>query len=58
LLEVLAATGANVLDVEHHRTSGELRLDDVEVGLSLETRGVEHSDRVIQALVAAGYGLG
>lgn len=57
LLEVLAATGANVLDVEHHRTTGELRLEDVEVGLSLETRGVEHSDRVTEALVAAGYGV-
>ena len=57
LLDVLAATGANVLDVEHHRTTSELTLDDVEVGLQLETRGAEHSRQVVAALVTAGYGV-
>lgn len=57
LLEVLADTGANVLDVEHHRTTSELSLDDVEVGLQLETRGEQHSAQVQQALLRAGYRL-
>ncbi|HVV30209.1 MAG TPA: threonine ammonia-lyase [Mycobacteriales bacterium] len=57
LLEVLATTGANVLDVEHHRTGGELALQDVDVAVQLETRGPEHSGRVRTALRQAGYGV-
>ena len=55
LLDALAATGANVLDVEHLRTETELSLDDVEVGLQLETRGHEHSAEVVRALKSRGY---
>jgi threonine dehydratase len=55
LLEVLAATGANVLDVEHLRTQAELNLDEVEVGLQVETRGPEHCEQVQEHLLAAGY---
>src|SRR5207302_7326472 len=38
LLGVLAASGVNVLDVEHHRTGRNLPLDEAEVELQLETR--------------------
>ncbi len=55
LLDALAATGANVIDVEHLRTDTELALEDVEVGLQLETRGGEHSAEVIRALRTRGY---
>lgn len=55
LLDALAATGANVLDVEHLRTETELALEDVEVGLQLETRGQEHSAEVVRALKSRGY---
>ena len=55
LLAVLAATGANVLDVEHSRTGRGLHLDEVEVELQLETRGPEHSDEVLDRLGAASY---
>lgn len=55
LLDVLATTGANVLDVEHHRFGGELAVDVVDVALSLETRGAAHSAHVRGALTAAGY---
>lgn len=55
LLDVLAATGANVLDVEHLRTETELALEDVQVALQLETRGGEHSGEVIRALRSRGY---
>jgi threonine dehydratase len=57
LLDVLATTGANLLDVEHHRAGGELALEDVDVALSLETRSAEHSADVRAALESAGYGV-
>jgi threonine dehydratase len=55
LLGELAASGANVLDVEHQRNGAHLHLDEVEVALQLETRGQEHCDAVLAALRAAGY---
>jgi threonine dehydratase len=55
LLGVLAASGANVLDVEHQRTGRTLHLDEVEVELQLETRGAEHADTVVSALHDASY---
>jgi threonine dehydratase len=57
LLGELAASGANVLDVEHQRTGRQLHLDEVEVALQLETRGPEHCDVVLERLRAAGYPL-
>jgi len=55
LLGVLASSSANVLDVEHQRTGRTLHIDEVEVELQLETRGGEHSDRVVAALRDASY---
>jgi threonine dehydratase len=55
LLTLIAERGANVLDVEHRRHDPRLRLGEVEVALSVETRGAEHSDRLVTALRAAGY---
>jgi threonine dehydratase len=55
LLGELAASGANVLDVEHVRTEPRLHLDEVEVALQLETRGPDHCDDVLEHLRAAGY---
>jgi threonine dehydratase len=57
LLAELAASGANVLDVEHLRTGPKLHLDEVEVALQLETRGAEHCAEVLSRLRAAGYPL-
>jgi threonine dehydratase len=57
LLGELAASGANVLDVEHRRTGPHLHLDEVEVALQLETRGQDHCDAVLDRLRAAGYPL-
>ncbi len=50
LLAQIADQGANVVDVEHLRHDPHLRLGEVEVALSVETRGSEHSDRVLGAL--------
>jgi len=57
LLGLLAELGANVLDVEHSRTGPRLHLGEVEVALSMETRGVNHGDELTGALRRAGYTL-
>jgi threonine dehydratase len=57
LLVELAALGANVLDVVHERVTAELRVDEAEVSLHLETSGPEHTDSVISQLRKAGYTL-
>jgi threonine dehydratase len=57
LLGELAALGANVLDVMHERVTADLRVDEAEVNLHLETRGPEHCDTVITQLRKAGYTL-
>ena len=51
----LAALGANVLDVVHERATADLRVDEAEVNLHLETRGPEHADSVISQLRKSGY---
>jgi threonine dehydratase len=55
LLTQIAERGANVLDVEHRRHDPRLRLGEVEIALSVETRGAEHSDRLVTALRSGGY---
>ncbi|WP_018808205.1 threonine ammonia-lyase [Salinispora arenicola] len=55
LLSEIAGQGANVVDVGHQRANPHLRLGEVEVALSVETRGTEHSDRLIGVLRASGY---
>ncbi|MGW4353843.1 threonine ammonia-lyase [Nocardia sp. NPDC004582] len=55
LLSELGRTGANVLDVAHSRTGAWLAIDEVEVLLTLETRGPTHRDEVLAALADAGY---
>ena len=57
LLSELAALGANVVDVMHERVTADLRVDEAEVNLHLETRGPEHCDTVITQLRKAGYTL-
>lgn len=55
LLETLATTGANVLDVVHRRTNAELTLDEVDVQVQLETRGPAHVQEVLRVLADGGY---
>jgi threonine dehydratase len=55
LLGELAALGANVLEVSHERLSTDLHLDEVEVHVQLETRGLTHADRVVTRLRDCGY---
>lgn len=51
----VARLGLNVLDVEHHRAGVDLRLDEVEVILTLQTRDPGHRHEVVRTLTAAGY---
>jgi threonine dehydratase len=55
VLAELAAVGANVLEVEHERTSTRLHVGEVEVFVVLETRGPDHAAEVTSALSRAGY---
>ncbi len=55
LLGEIAARRANVVDVAHSRQNPLLSFGEVEVALSVETRGSEHSSSLIQGLRDAGY---
>ncbi|MEJ3653717.1 threonine ammonia-lyase [Actinomycetes bacterium KLBMP 9759] len=55
LLGLIGTHGANVLDVAHSRITGALPLGDVEVNVTLETRGPEHCAALVDALRAAGH---
>jgi threonine dehydratase len=55
LLDVVAATGANLLDVTHTRTSAGLGFAEVVVSLQAETRGPDHRAAVLAAIEGAGY---
>ncbi|MBN6034603.1 threonine ammonia-lyase [Amycolatopsis sp. 195334CR] len=55
VLSKVSELGANVVDVEHSRISGALRLGEVEVSLNLETRGPEHCTEVAADLQRAGF---
>jgi threonine ammonia-lyase medium form len=57
LLADCAAADANVLEVEHVRTGTTIRVDEVEIGLQLETKGHEHCEDVLRTLRAKGYQL-
>jgi threonine dehydratase len=55
VLSWIAGHGANVVDVSHNRRDPRLRMGEVAVDLSVETRGSEHADRLVSALREAGY---
>lgn len=55
LLAELADAGANVMEVVHERTAASLSIDEVDVQVQLETRGVPHAGTVIERLRERGY---
>jgi threonine dehydratase len=55
LLAELSAADANVLDVVHERTAETLPLDQVEVVLQLEMRGLKHRDELLDRLTRKGF---
>ncbi|MDR3606903.1 MAG: threonine ammonia-lyase [Oligoflexia bacterium] len=50
LTELIANQGANVLQAIHDRSEPSTRIDQTDVALTLETRGPEHSQSLIEAL--------
>lgn len=55
MLQRVGELGANVIDVSHSRISGGLALGEVDVALTLETRGATHCEQVLAGLAIAGY---
>jgi threonine dehydratase len=55
LLELIGATGANLLDVVHIREGLDLHIQETAVQLVLETRGAEHAAAVRETISAGGY---
>ncbi|GAD87663.1 putative threonine dehydratase [Nocardia asteroides NBRC 15531] len=55
LLGVAGRAGASVVDIVHSRTGMWLAVDEVEVSLTVETRGPAHRDDVLAALRDAGF---
>lgn len=55
IAEILAGVNANVVEVLHTRHGRGLQLSQVELDVSIETRGAEHRLQVIAALRTAGY---
>jgi threonine dehydratase len=55
LLGLVAEVGANVVGVDHHREGVGVQLGEVDVALSVETRGPEHITEVVDRLASSGY---
>ncbi|WP_062291932.1 threonine ammonia-lyase [Demequina phytophila] len=53
--ELLARVGANVIEVLHTRHDLGLTLNDVVLQVSVETRGPNHQEQVLEALRGAGF---
>lgn len=51
----LAALGLNILTVDHHRERASLDVDEVEIAVTVETRGVSHRDTALAELAARGW---
>ncbi len=55
LLEVIGDAGGNVSEVNHLRLEPSLAVNEVEVAVTVETRGQAHSDLLLEHLIRSGY---
>jgi threonine dehydratase len=55
LLGDLAGADANVLEIEHVRTSATLPVDEVEIAVQLEAKGIAHCQELLSTLRDKGY---
>ena len=55
IAELISEANANVVEVSHTRHGRNALFSDVEIELSIETRGPEHVQRVLGRLIEAGY---
>lgn len=51
---IVAAAGANVLQIAHQRAFADIAVAEVRIALNLETRGREHLDEIVTRLRADG----
>jgi threonine dehydratase len=57
LLTRIAEAGGNIVHADHVREAVRLHVRETGVEIALETRGVEHGEQIVSALVAAGYAI-
>src|SRR5687768_18042499 len=55
LTQTLAELGANILKLDHNRSTAGLWVTEAEIDLGLETRGRVHVEQIKGRLRAAGY---
>jgi len=55
LARAFSELGLNVIEVDYHRRGLNLSLNEVEIRVTVETRGPEHRDTVVPALTARGF---
>jgi threonine dehydratase len=55
ITELVAAEGANVVEVAHRRAFADISVRDVDISLHLETRGRAHVAAVLERLRRAGF---
>lgn len=58
LTNLVATTGANVLEIAHRRAFADIRVGDVGIVMHLETRGREHVQEIITLLENEGLHVG
>jgi threonine dehydratase len=54
IAEIVAGQNANVVEVLHTRHGNGLQISEVELNLSVETRGKDHRDALMRSLKDAG----
>ena len=55
LTRLLGDAGANIVEVEHGRLTSDVTVRRARVSFVVETLDAEHADRVMAALVTAGF---
>jgi threonine dehydratase len=55
LLRVIAVHGGNILHIHHAQGEGDVPVLEARVELEIETRGLEHGDNILTAIIGAGY---
>lgn len=55
LLQIVAATGANINEIDHKREDVSTEVNSCVVSMVLETRNEQHVEEIISAIMNAGY---
>jgi len=52
---IIADQGANIHDVRHERSVGDLEIGEAYLVFDVETSGAEHAEAIVDAVSAADY---